>query len=512
MSDLEATLPAGSGGAAAPVRAHHKGLILFVLGISQLMLILDASIVNVALFDIRTDLGVASNADLQWIVTGYTLAFGGFLLLGGKLADRLGRRMIFVVGAFLFALASLLGGFANNLGFLIAARALQGVGGAMMAPAALSLLTVVFEEGPERNRAFGVWAAISAGGGAIGLILGGFLTEYASWRWVLFVNVPIAVFAIWGALRYVPENRDERAQGFDVPGAVLATAGLIALVYGLVEGNNVGWGSTQTILTLGLAVVLLVAFLVLQARGRYPLLPLSLFRSRSLLGANLGGVLIAGGMFSLFFFVVLWMQQINGWTPLQSGLAFLPVTVGIGVGAAISSNLLSRIGPRPLVIVGPVMAGLGLVMLGIWLEPGSSYVGLILPAILMLSVGMGVTFPALTSAAVSGIAPENSGIASAVLNTSQQVGGSVGIAVLIAVTTGRTDANLEALPGGVPAMTPAGIPADPVAMPAYFGAVVDGWGLGLVVGGCFIIAAAIVMGATVRMRAIDVKAPGTAMH
>src|SRR4051812_14382492 len=231
---------------------------------SQLMIVLDVSVVNVALPDIAKDLNVASANDLSWVVTGYTLTFGGFLLLGGKLADRLGRRRIFVVGALLFAVASLLGGLAGSLGLLIGARLLQGLGGALMAPSALSMLTVVFAEGRERNRALGVWAAISAGGAAIGLIVGGVLTEYASWRWVLFVNVPVAALAVLGALRLLPESRDSRVRGFDVPGALLVTGGLIALVYALVKGNDYGWGSPRTILTLGLAAVLLLAFVFVQ--------------------------------------------------------------------------------------------------------------------------------------------------------------------------------------------------------------------------------------------------------
>ncbi|MCW5696163.1 MAG: DHA2 family efflux MFS transporter permease subunit [Bauldia sp.] len=455
--------------------ATHKGIILLVLGISQLMIILDATIVNTALPSIQVALGVQSYGDLQWIVTGYTLAFGGFLLLGGKLADRIGRRLVFTIGAGLFGLASLAGGFANDLGLLIAARALQGLGGALMAPAALSLLTVVFEEGRERDRAFGVWAAISAGGAALGLILGGVLTEWASWRWVLFVNTPIALFAVWGVLRYVPESRDENARGFDFVGAVLATAGLAALVYGLVNANDVGWGSAQTLLTLAGSAVLLVAFVLLQQRLRSPLLPLSLFRSRWVTGANLGGFLIACGLFSVFYFVVLWMQQINGWTPIQSGFGALPITAFIVVGAGIASVMLNRVGPRPLATIGPFIAAAGLLYIGISLEPDSRYVSDILPGFILLATGMGLGFVALTSAAVSGIPQENAGSASAVLNASQQIGGSVGLAVLLAVAIGVTNANL-----------PEGVPFDPAAT-------VQGWGTGLMVGAGLIALAGIVM-------------------
>lgn len=466
----EAVLPSG-----VAKRATHKGLILFVLGVSQLMIILDATIVNTALPSIQVALGVESYGDLQWIVTGYTLAFGGFLLLGGKLADRIGRRSIFAIGAAIFGIASLLGGFANDLGLLVAARALQGFGGALMAPAALSLLTVVFEQGKERDRAFGVWAAISAGGAALGLILGGVLTEWASWRWVLFVNAPIALYAVWGVLRYVPDSRDENAKGFDFVGAVLATAGLALLVYGLVNANDVGWGSSQTLLTLGGAVVLLVAFFLLQRQLKNPLLPLSLFESRSVLGANLGGFLVACGLFSVFYFVVLWMQQINGWTPIQSGLGALPITAFIVVGAGIASVMLNRIGPRPLASIGPIIAAAGLFYIGFMLEPDSTYVQVILPGFILLAVGMGLAFVALTSAAVGGIPQENAGIASAVLNASQQVGGSVGLAILLAISIGVTNGNL-----------PEGVPFDPAAT-------VEGWSVGLMVGAGIMAMAGVVM-------------------
>src|SRR3954468_14117236 len=252
-------------------REVRKGLALLVLAISQLMIVLDVSIVNVALPDIAKDLHVSGSEDLSWVVTGYTLTFGGFLLLGGKLADRFGRRRIFIAGASVFAVASLLGGLAGSLALLVGARLVQGFGGALMAPAALSMLTVVFAEGRERNRALGVWAAISAGGAAIGLIVGGVLTEYASWRWVLFVNVPVAALAVVGALRVLPESRDHRVRGFDVPGAVLVTGGLVALVYALVKGNDYGWGSARTMLTLGLAVGLPIAFVLVESRGTGPL-------------------------------------------------------------------------------------------------------------------------------------------------------------------------------------------------------------------------------------------------
>lgn len=420
-------------------RHIRKSRVLVTVAIAQLMVVLDATIVNVALPSIAKALRVASSADLSWVVTGYTLTFGGFLLLGGKLADRLGRRAVFMSGAALFATASLVGGLSQNLGVLIAARAVQGVGGALMSPAALSIITVVFEEGKERNRALGIWAAITAGGAALGLILGGLLTEYASWRWVLFVNVPIAAIAIYGALRWVPESRDERAQGFDVPGAILVTGGLMALVFTLVKGNEYGWGDMRTIRMLALAAVLLVAFLQVQIVSDHPLVEFRLFRSHSVAGADLGALFIGAGIFAIFFFLILWMQQVNGYSPVKAGVAFLPMTLLIGSGAGISSHLLGKIGPRPLLLVGPLLASSGLLQLGLRLDVHSSYLTVVLPALACVACGMGTTFVALTSSAIAGVPHEDAGMASALLNAGQQVGGALGLAIVTAVSSARTE-------------------------------------------------------------------------
>ena len=474
-------------------REVRKGLALLVLAMSQLMIVLDVSIVNVALPDIATALHVSGSEDLSWVVTGYTLTFGGFLLLGGKLADRLGRRRIFIAGASLFAAASLVGGLADGLGMLIGARLVQGLGGALMAPSALSMLTVVFAEGRERNRALGVWAAISAGGAAIGLILGGVLTEYASWRWVLFVNVPVAALAVLGAVRLLPESRDERARGFDVPGAVLGTGGLIALVYALVKGNDYGWGSARTILTLALAVVLLAGFVVVQRRSRDPLVDFRLFRSRSLLGADIGALFIGAGLFAVFFFLILWMQEVHGYSPLRAGFAFLPMTGCIVVGAGIASRVLTRTGPRPLLVVGPLLGAAGMLTLALRLAPEASYPAVVLPAICVLALGMGLTFVALTSSAVAGVPPEDAGVASALLNAGQQVGGSLGLAILTAVSTARTDA---IAPGG------------PTGSPASVSALVQGWALGFVVAAGFLALAGVVAGSLVRLRPSEVVPEG----
>jgi EmrB/QacA subfamily drug resistance transporter len=463
-------------------RSVNKNLALVVLAIAQLMVVLDATIVNVALPDISKALNVHSNSDLQWVVTGYTLTFGGFLLLGGKLADRIGRRRIFIAGALLFASASLVGGLAGNLGVLLTARAVQGTGGALMSPAALSLITVIFAEGKERNRAFGIYAGITAGGAALGLILGGVLTEYVSWRWVFFVNLPIAAVALVGALLVVPDSKDEDAQGFDVPGAVLVTGGLMALVFALVKGNDAGWTSLQTVGTLVLAVVLLGSFVQVQRTVRAPLVPFRLFGSRSRAGADLGALLVGAGIFAIFFFLILWMQVVNHYSPVKSGLAFLPMTVLIGVSAGIGSQLLGRIGPRPLLTFGPFLSGLGLLSLGLRLEPHSSYLGVVLPSLALVALGMGMTFVALTSAAVAGVPQEDAGIASALLNAGQQVGGALGLAVLTAVTTARTTHLLTGSHGANP------IPN-----------LVHGWDLGFIVGAGLLIAAGVAMSLLVRV-------------
>ena len=474
-------------------RTLNKQRALLVLAIAQLMVVLDATIVNVALPNISRALAIRSDADLQWVVTGYTLTFGGFLLLGGKLADRIGRRKVFMAGAVLFAGASLIGGLAGNLGVLLSARGLQGVGGALMSPAALSLITVIFTEGKERNRAFGIYAAITAGGAALGLILGGVLTEYASWRWVFFVNLPIAAIALLGAVLFVPDSRDEQAQGFDIPGAVLITGGLMSLVFALVKGNQYGWVSTRTVATLVLSALLIAGFVFVQRTVRSPLVPFRLFRSRSLAGADIGALLVGAGIFAIFFFLILWMQKVNGYSPVRSGLAFLPMTVLIGVGAGIGSQLLSRVGPRPLLTGGPLLAGLGLITLGLRLESGSSYLGVVLPSLALVAIGMGFTFVALTSAAVAGVPEDDAGIASALLNAGQQIGGALGLAILTAVSTARTNA-----------LTPSRNP---------FANLVQGWDLGFMVGGGLLLLASLTMFALVRVdrdaavRAVELAVP-----
>ncbi len=483
-------------------RSVHKGLALVTVAIAQLMVVLDATIVNVALGNIASDLTVRSQADLSWVVTAYTLTFGGFLLLGGKIADRVGRRAVFAAGAALFAVASLLGGLSGNLGLLIAARGLQGAGGALMSPAALSLLTVVFKEGEERNRALGIWAGITAGGAALGLILGGVLTEYASWRLVFLVNVPIAIVAIVGAYRFVPESKDERAQAFDVPGAVLVTGGLMSLVYALVKGNDNGWSSGSTLLTLALSAALLTAFVMVQRTSAAPLVPTRVLKIRSALGADIGALLIGAGIFAIFFFVILWMEQVNGYSPIKAGLAFLPMPFTIGISAGIGSKLLGKIGPRPMLAVGPVIAATGLLQLGLRLEPTSSYAGTVLPALFCVALGMGMTFVALTSSAVAGVPQADAGIASALLNAGQQMGGALGLAILTAVSTSRSSSLLPGFTDKSRQLEEAARAQQPVPsglLTSVQDALVSGWATGFLVGAAFLASAAVVAFSLIRV-------------
>jgi MFS family permease len=420
-----------------------------VLAISQLMVVLDATIVNVALERIQVALSFTSQSDLQWIVTGYALTFGGFLLLGGKLADRLGRRRVFIAGAVLFAVASFLGGIAENQG---AAHRRPRAAGPRAAPscppAALSLLTVVFAEGKERDRALGIWAAITAGGAALGLILGGVLTEYLDWRWVFYVNVPIAVLAVVGALAYVPESRDESARGFDVAGAVTVTGGLMALVYGLVKVNDDDLSTGTKTGLFVLAAVLLTAFTVLQRRVASPLLPFRLFHNRSVLGADVASLFIGAGIFGIFFFLTLWMQVLNGYSPIRAGLAFLPMTLLIGVGAGHQRQTARAASARvPLLLVGPLLAAAGPA------APGpATGAGQLLrrrraaPRSRWSRSAWGWPSSRSPARPSPGVPQEDAGIASALLNAGQQVGGALGLAVLTAVSTARTQ---DLLPEGV---------------------------------------------------------------
>ncbi|WP_462187889.1 MULTISPECIES: MFS transporter [unclassified Frankia] len=406
----------------------RRWLALWIIAVAQLMVVLDASIVNIAIPHAQADLDI-STANRQWIVTAYTVAFGGLLLLGGRVADYLGRKRAFSWGLLGFALASALGGLAPNAGLLFAARALQGAFAALLAPAALSLITVAFTESRERAKAFGVYGAISGGGAAIGLIVGGLLTEYASWRWCLLVNVPIALITAALALPVVRESRAQGKARYDLPGAVTVTAGLVALVYGFTVAAEDGWGDARTIGLLVGAVVLLAAFVVIESRTSAPLLPLRVPWERNRGGSFLASLLTGAGLFAMFLFLTYYFQQTLGYGALKTGFAFLPFSGGIIVSAGLASQLLPRAGPRVLAGAGTTLAAVGMALL-LAIGTDSSYVVHILPSELLISIGMGFSFVPLSNLALIGVAPHDAGVASALANTTQQIGGSLGTALL----------------------------------------------------------------------------------
>jgi len=412
-----------------------RWIALAVIAISQLMVILDATIVNIALPQAQEALGI-SDANRQWMVTAYALPFGALLLLGGRIADYVGRKRILIIALSGFAVASAVGGFAQNGWELFLARAFQGAFAAMLAPAALSLVTVTFSAAKERARAFAVFGAIAGGGAAVGLLLGGILTEYASWRWCLFVNIPIAIIAVLLAVPVLRESKVEGGTHYDIPGAVLATAGLGSLVWACTQPAEHGWGSPNTLVWLGVAVVLLLGFVLVELRSTAPLLPLRIVKNRNRAGAYVVGLLVGAGLFAIFLFLTYYMQLILGYTPIQAGVAFLPFSVGIIIGAGIGSQLTLRVGPRYVVPAGLFLSLLGMLWLST-LSLETTYVGTILPAELLIAVGMGFIFMSTTNLALVGVDHDDAGVASAVVNTTQQIGGSIGTALLntIAATT-----------------------------------------------------------------------------
>jgi EmrB/QacA subfamily drug resistance transporter len=420
-----------SGEPAAP--AHkHLGLALVVIATAQLMVVLDATIVNVALPHIQHALGF-SGSGLEWVVNAYALTFGGLLLLGGRAGDILGRRRVFIAGIILFSVASLLGGFATTQAWLLAARALQGVGGAIVAPTALSLVTTTFPEGPPRNRAMGVYAAMSIGGAAVGLIAGGLLTTYFSWRWVLFVNVPIGIVVALIAPSALGESKRHIGR-FDLPGAITATVGLAALVYGLssaaTTANGVShWGDTKVVASLVAAVVLLVTFVIIESRSEHALMPLRIFRNRNRSGAYLIMLCVGMAMFGMFFFLTIFVQTVWGYSALRSGVAFLPMVAMIMVMAGTSAQLVPRVGARPLLLAGSAITTVGMFWLS-RISEHSSYVGGLLGPMIVTAAGLGLLFMPATLVALSKVDDRDAGLASSLLNTGQQVGGSIGLAVL----------------------------------------------------------------------------------
>ncbi len=421
-----------SGASGAPDHGHrHLGLALAVISMAQLMVVLDATIVNIALPHIKTDLGF-SDASLSWVVNGYTLVFGSLLLLGGRAGDLLGRRKVFISGVVLFAFASFLGGIAQSESQMLGARVLQGVGAAIASPTALSLITTTFPAGPARNRAMAVYAAMSGAGAAIGLILGGALTEI-SWRWTFFINVPMALIVLVLAPRVLGESRRQSGR-FDLPGALTGTAGLVALVYGLTHAAPDRWGDASTIAYLVAGVVLLVAFVLVESRSSHALMPMRILADRNRGGSYVVMLMVGAALFAMFFFLSIFIQSVLGYSSLRAGVAFLPFSVGIVTAAQVASQLVNRVDPRWVAGFGILMASSGLLWLSRLTET-STYVGGLLGPIVILSLGLGLTFVPMTLTAVSGVRTEDSGIASAVLNTMQQIGGALGLAVLATVST-----------------------------------------------------------------------------
>ena len=418
----------------------RKRLALALLCTVQFMVVLDVAIVNVALPSIQRDLGF-SQENLQWVISAYALLFGGFLLLGGRAADLLGRRRVFRAGLIVFSVASLLSGLAWSEGALIGSRALQGLGSAIISPAALSILTTTFAEGRERNMALGAWGAIGAFGAVAGVLLGGILTDLLSWPWIFFVNVPVGVAAFAVAPLLLAESRDARGQSFDLPGAALVTSGLVLLVYALTQANGNGWGSAKTLALFAAALALLVSFVRWESRTRDPLLPLSIFRLRALVGANLAGVVLGTIIFSMFLMLTLYMQQVLGYSPLRTGVGYLAVAGSAILWSAVAAKLVTRVGVKPVLVAGMTFLAAGLTYFT-QVSVGGSYLGDLLPGFLLIAIGMGFSFVPISIAALAGVQPSEAGLASGLINTSQQVGGALGIAALSAIATSTTSSDV----------------------------------------------------------------------
>jgi EmrB/QacA subfamily drug resistance transporter len=419
--------------------ATRRGkLTLALLAAVAFIDFVDASIVNIALPSIRRDLGF-SEQGLQWVPSGYLLTYGGFMLLGGRAADLLGRRRILVAGTVVIGISSLIGGFAESEGVLIGARLAQGIGAAMMLPAALSILTTTFKEGRERNAALGVWGAMGGLASAAGVLLGGLLTEGPGWRWVMFVNPIATVLVLGGIFALIPAERGRaRLADFDIRGAILATAGMLLLVFALVEAPDQGWGAALTIAELTGAVALLSAFVINERRGRNPLMPLSIFRVRGLAAADATQLVAFAGLLAVFFFLTLYMQNVLGYSPIQTGAAYIPLTIGVIVAAGVSSQLLSRIGTRPLSVGGSLIGAGGVFWLS-RIPVDGSYLTDLLPGMIVMSLGLGAAFVAITTAANAGVPADKAGLAAALLNSSQQVGGALGLAIFSAIATARSN-------------------------------------------------------------------------
>jgi EmrB/QacA subfamily drug resistance transporter len=474
--------------AATVVDDPRRWHALAVIALAQLMVVLDASIVNLALPSAKRALHI-SDANQQWVVTAYTLAFGGLLLLGGRVADYAGRRRMFIIGLLGFAGASALGGLAPTQGLLFAARALQGGFAAFLSPAALSLLSVTFHDPKERAKAFGVYGAIAGGGAAIGLLMGGILTEYFSWRWCLLVNVPIAVIAVAGALREIKESKASGNTRYDIPGAVTVTGGLVALVYGFTKaapvsvGDPSRWSNPATLTWFSVALVLLVSFFVIETHTEHPLLPMRVLLDRNRGGSYLVSLINGIGLFGMFLFLSLYLQTILGFSPLEAGFAFLPFSAGIILSAGLASNLLPKVGPRPLMVPGLTLMTAGMLLLT-RLTPTSSYLTHVLPSMIMLSAGLAMVFIPLASTGLHAVGRQDAGVASALIVTTQQIGGSLGTALLNTVAVGATTTYIV---------------SHRVVPPPLKAALTHGYTQAFLVGSGFLLVAAVVAGVLINI-------------
>jgi EmrB/QacA subfamily drug resistance transporter len=415
----------------------NPNAVLAVVAVAQFMVVLDATVVNVALPTIKRDLGF-SEQSLSWVINAYTLMFGGFLLLGGRAADRLGRRRLFVAGITLFSGASLICGLAQSEAMLLVARGAQGLGGAMVSPAALSIILTTFAEGPDRNRALAVWGAIAGAGGAVGVLLGGVIVQAISWRWVFFINVPIGAAVLSLTARVVPESRSDAAaeRGYDAEGAIAITLGTIALVFSLIKADSWGWGSGKTIAGLAVAAALISAFVLIEHRQRDPLVPLRIFSNRSLAAADVTMLLVAAALFGMFFFCTLYLQQILGFDALKTGVSYLPFSLTAIAASAGASRFVDRFTPKPVLASGLLISTAGFIVLT-RVSGHGDYLSHVLPAMVIIGVGLGLSFVPITIAATNGVAPGDSGLASGLLNTTQQVGGALGLAILSTVSATR---------------------------------------------------------------------------
>jgi EmrB/QacA subfamily drug resistance transporter len=426
---------------------RRKWLALALLSAVQFMVVLDIAIVNVALPSIQVDLGF-SQENLQWVISAYALVFGGFLLLGGRAADLLGRRRIFLVGVVVFTVSSLVAGLAWSEASLIAARAFQGLGAAIISPAALSILSVTFAEGRERNIALGVWGAVGGFGAAAGVLLGGILTDALSWEWIFFVNIPVGIAAFALTPLLLGESRDASAKSYDVPGAVLVTGGLSLLVYAITEAGRDGWLAASTLVLFGVSLALLVGFVLWELRHKEPLMRFGLLQTRTVSGANVAGFIMGTAMFSMFLMLTLYMQQVLGYSAMKTGVAYLAVAGTAIFTSAIAAQLVTRVGVKPVLVVGMSTLTAGLVYFT-QVSVGGSYLGDLLPGFLLIAVGIGFSFVPISIAALAGVQPAEAGLASGLINTSQQIGGALGIAALSTIATSTTEdalANGTALP------------------------------------------------------------------